>query len=158
MPQARNSNGKNFEWKGGTYADLLEKNFENNLDRAALFLVVQLKSSMEGGGAPGGRSGATKKARAAAAAGRSGQPPRVQTGRLKNSITFARRGRMRRGVGAGIGKGGGEFSEKGYAFFLEFRRGAGWRPWLRPGLNKNLSKIRDIINKPFRGPGRVTRR
>ena len=156
-PKARDSQGKNWKWNGGVYAKGLAKHMEKNLDRASLFLVTKLRQSMRGGGPQGTRAGATRAQRRKAARHRTGSPPNVDTARLRNSISFQRLGRFHRFVGAGVGSGG-QRDLVGYAYFLEFKRGAGWRPWLRPGLNNNKRMLQKIISGRYKGPKSVVKR
>ncbi len=152
MAEARNSRGQGYEWNGGEYAAFVEKMMERNLDAASLVAVRDIKGTMKGSGISGTRSGATRTARASAARGRYGKPPRVQTGTLKRRVSFSKRGRLKRAVGVAIGSNGGPFREngRGYAYILEFLSSRkGWRPFLRPYFGANRDKIQKIISKPL---------
>lgn len=143
MAAPRNKKGKNFDWRGGEYAMQVIENFEKNLDRTAIIMVSEIKASMKGSESKGTLSGASKGVRRSSAAGRYGQPPRVQTARLRNSIKHAKRGALRRVVGAGVGSAGGTTdSEKGYAYILEMlSHRKGYRPYMKPYIEKNKRKL-----------------
>ena len=57
--------GKNYRWYGKEYTAKVRKHMSRNLDRAAIFLVRDIKDSFGDSGITSKRSGATRSQRAA---------------------------------------------------------------------------------------------
>jgi len=74
-----------------------------------------------------------------------GEPPFVQTGMLRRSITFMREGAKKLLVGSSLKPQGGQHS---YAWLLEMGSPGGQlaaRPYLRPAVRKNKRTILKMI-------------
>ena len=139
---------KNFTWRGDEFKKKLDIHIQKNLDRAAITLQNDIKSSFGSSGVTGTKSGATKEQRAANRSKPWG-PPNVDTGHLKRNIGFDRpigRPLIRR-----IGTGIGNKESVGYAVWLEFgTRFMLPRPYLRPALHRNRAKILRLISRPMK--------
>lgn len=137
------------KWFGKELLRKCKQNSEQGLDKAAAFLVNEVVQSfgsppplpVEARTARGKRITARKWRRAHHAP--PGQPPFVQTGTLRRSITFATPRPLSRHVGSTLKPQGGSPS---YAMCLE--RGTSKmaaRPYLRPALEKNRKEIMRLI-------------
>ena len=134
-----------IEWRGDDYQRRLVQHVAGNLDAAATVVESSIIRSFGDSGVKNTRSGATKAQRASNRS-KPGEPPHVDTGRLKNSIAWKRQTLLLRRIGSGIG---GK-KDPGYAFYLEFgtRRMAA-RPYLRPALTRERERVRKIISRPL---------
>lgn len=117
-------------WHGARVRRQVEGMLDRNLDRAAEFLKSQIQKSMKKGGGRGdvGRRRVRRS--------RPGEPPFIQTGRLRQSIFARGSGKHSREVGTNLL----------YGTVLEIggRRVAA-RPFIRSALNSNRKVIARII-------------
>lgn len=138
-------------WKAVEYKRNLDKRLEQNLDRIGVFLQGEIRQSFgsapplpDGGAVNGlGQKVSAKKWREKHHSA-PGEPPYVQTGMLRRSISFQREGTKRLLVGSTLKPQGG--STHSYAFWLEIgcpRMAA--RPYLRPAVKKNKRMILKMI-------------
>ena len=119
--------GRGFQvrWFDTGFLRAIDSETDRNLKRAGLFLVKEIKKSIN---SPG-RSGAKRS--------RPGNPPLRQSGSLYKSITRQRKNNEER-VGTNLDHG----------LYLEFgTRKMAARPFLRPAIIKNKKKIAKIILK-----------
>lgn len=110
-----------------------------NLDHIGVFIQGEIVKSFGSGGAPG--SGGTK----GKIHSSPGEPPFVQTGTLRRSITFKRDGNSLL-VGSSLQPQGG--SKYSYAWLLEMGSPLGQlaaRPYLRPAVNNNKNIIKKML-------------
>ena len=124
-----------------------KKNIVANLDKAALLLVNDVVKSfgspqaLSVGGVKNsrGKSISEKKYRGSQHSA-SGEPPFVQTGHLRRSITFDSPNDTTRRVGSTLKAEGS--AEHSYAFYMEMGTGKmAARPYLRPALLRNRKAI-----------------
>lgn len=74
-----------------------------------------------------------------------GEPPFVQTGHLRRSITWRNNGRLRAWVGVNVGNA----EVSGYALALEFgTKNMAARPFLRSTMWRNVDALRSIMLTP----------
>jgi len=123
--------GTRLIWKGKELEKLIGQKSARNMQTAAYFLEGEIKKSMKAGGGRG-------KSHIPAPPG---EPPHVDTGRLRRSITHEIEV-TDKGVIGRIG------TNVDYGRYLELgtsRMKA--RPFLRPGLEKNKRKIARILGR-----------
>ncbi len=136
----KNRVGVSIKWKGATVDKEVKTGVERNLDKAAIFLAGDIRRQFPGSGI----AGATRSEREGSRS-KPGEIPHVQTARLQNSIGHDAPKKLVRRVGSGIGTGN---KNPGYALFLEFgTRSITQRPFLRPSLIRNRSKLRKAMTK-----------
>jgi len=125
---------------------LVEKDYDTRLRAAGAFMTryaKQLVSKGPGRGARGKRGGKGKSLRFKSHS-KPGQPPFVQTGMLRQSITFeiVKDGAFNKRLIFGVRKG----TADNYARALELGSGRmAPRPFLRPTLTRNLTIIRRML-------------
>lgn len=127
----------------------VEAKVQQNMDRAAIYLQGDIvKSFGSPPPEPDNRGGFKKnsskkwKRRFHSAPG---EPPYVQTGMLRRSITWAAPGPMTRLVGSSLQPQGGEGSHS-YAYYLEYGTSKmKSRPYLRPALARCRAILFRII-------------
>ena len=133
--------------KREAYLKALEQRMGRNLDRIGVFVQGEVVRSFGSPLAPGadgpvtatGRETTAKRFRMARHS-KPGDPPFVQTGTLRRSITFKREGKTVF-VGSSLKPQGGNPS---YAWMLEMGSPLGQlaaRPYLRPAVRKNKDTI-----------------
>ena len=127
---------KDFEWHGERFKKEMRSLVDRNLDKAATFLVGRVKKSF---GSAAAVAGGTTKGHRRRSRSKPGDPPHVDTGHLRRSITY------RSGMSKET-RDVGSFGEVKYARFLELgTRTMAPRPYLRPALDQNAQKIARII-------------
>lgn len=137
-----------FSWHPQKFIKGVTDKVGKNLDRAAITLVAEVKESF---GSPqkmpkGQRTKVTGKRMKAKTFrayqhSRAGQPPFVQTGNLRRSISYDKPESMLRRVGSTMQSKSG-----GYALHLELgTRNMKARPYLRPALKKLQAKLAKIV-------------
>lgn len=135
-------------WYPQQFQAKVDRQLQQNLDRAANVLASDIKGSFGHSGVTGTRSGGGMKLGAAHRSQPWG-PPNVVTEYLKRNIGYDKpvgRPLIRR-VGTGIGNK----ESVGYAMWLEFgTRKMLPRPYLRPMLWKDRDKIKQILSTPAR--------
>ena len=125
---------------------------KEGLEQAAIWLTGQLKRDLSKPGpfpAPVSKQERERRQELASAAGlehrasRPGEPPRYRTGALRASVANeARWGGMVQRVGTPLK----------YGFWLEWGTPRmSPRPWLRPGLRRNASKLAEFVLNAVRG-------
>lgn len=71
-------------------------------------------------------------------------PPAVDTGTLKDSITFS----VEEGEGKIVGRVGSIWKQPPYGFYLEFGTSRMiQRPWLRPAMKRNWEVVKETIKE-----------
>ena len=124
------------KWNIGEMIKKVDEKVGKNLDRVGVYLQGEIVNSFGSGGTPG--SGGTR----GKVHSSPGEPPYVQTGTLRRSITFQREG-TRLLVGSSLKPQGSDHS---YAWYLEMGSGRmAPRPYLRPAVRKNKGTIRDMV-------------
>jgi len=126
-------------WKAKEVIDKVNRRLERNLDKVGVLLQRDIVMSFGSGGTPG--SGGTK----GRVHSKPGEPPYVQTGNLRRSITFQREGHSKLLVGSTLQPEG---STPSYAWLLEMGSPGGQlsaRPYLRPALRKNKGLIKRML-------------
>lgn len=154
---------KTVRWYGPRVRKLIRQQLEYNLDRVGIMLENDIKRSFGSSGVTGKRSGATAADRHK---NRSApwSPPNVDTGHLKRSVGYIKPAPLRRWIGTGLGSK----EKSGYAKYLEFgtrpyeinnafgrgitvkHPGIKPRPFLRPALHRNRSRINRILGRKLR--------
>jgi len=129
----------NFNWFGDRVLKEIVSDIERGLDRVCEEIAETARQSMVHTTHKGEDARATFK-RGRKAGQRKGRdkrpsadynPPAVQVGTLKNSVQWARMGRLRRRVGSALP----------YALYLELgTRKMEPRPWLRPAIMKHTGR------------------
>lgn len=139
-------------WKADAYLKKVDAELGRNLDRVGVFLQGEIVRSFGSPGAPAeggprtptGRKTTAKRFRSAQHSA-PGEPPYVQTGTLRRSITFVREGAKKLLVGSSLQPQGNSHS---YAWLLEMGSPGGQlaaRPYLRPAVRKNKMTILKMI-------------
>lgn len=131
-------------WKGEQFKRRLNTHYEKTLDTIRIQMERDIKTSFGSSGI----SGATKGQRRANRS-KPGQPPHVDTGRLRNSITSERKGLTAK-IGSTIKPAPGQ--QASYPLILELglsQKLGGARPFLRPALKKAKAKFKRLLK--FRG-------
>ena len=143
-----------LEWKGPEFVRKLDERLSRNLDSVGVFLQGEIVRSFGSPSAPpeGGAKtpvlGLTMRAKTFRAGQHSkpGEPPFVQTGTLRRSITFAREGLRKLLIGSSLKPQRG--ADHSYAWLLEMGSPGGQlaaRPYLRPAVRKNKRKILSML-------------
>jgi len=138
-------------WKGPAYIKRFGVRVDGNAERAALFLVRAIVKSFPPSGASAPAKGKKDK-RTRSGGGNRKNPskpegiPHVQTGQLKNSIRASKVNAGHWRVGSTLKPAKGQ--QGSYAMYLELGTPHGQmapRPYLRPALNTNRTKLRKMI-------------
>lgn len=138
-------------WFGRKVLEQYKQNFSQRLDKVSIMVVNDIKESF---GSPTALpEGGVKDSRGKAISAKKwrqgqhsapGEPPFVQTGTLRRSITYNKINEMTSHIGSTLKPEGD--SAHSYAYWLEIgnsRMKA--RPYLRPAILRNKKKIMEII-------------
>ena len=117
-------------WDSSKLTSEVEQKVQRGIEKAALFLVREVKRSLK---VPGPRKG-----NRGAKPSKPGEPPHLRTGALSRSIDYVT-GRLSAKVGSGLD----------YGLYLEVgtKRGLRKRPYLRPAIDNraNQKKLEELI-------------
>lgn len=127
---------KNFKWHGDKILKKINDRAETALEKTAVLITNRAKESMTepksgkrvppGQGSRGGHPW-QKRQRSAP-----GQPPAVQTGQLRASVTYIKPRPLTRHIGTNVKHG--RYMEFGTRNILP-------RPWLRPAFDREKDKL-----------------
>lgn len=118
-----------LKWYGPKVLAATTERLERNLTRAAEWLKTYIQKSMKKGGGGLRRGRPVRRSQP-------GEPPFVQTGRLRQSI-FVRRKKLARHIGVAVE----------YGIILELGgRHVAPRPFLRPAIEKNKERLKQMIS------------
>jgi hypothetical protein len=136
-------------WFGKKVMQEYNQKIEQGLDRAAIMLVNDIVKSFgspptppEGGPKTITGQKMTAKRWRQVHHSQPGEPPFVQTGALRRSITFSKPAPRTRHVGSTLKPQGDSPS---YAYILERGIGMEARPYLRPALIRNKKEITKLV-------------
>jgi hypothetical protein len=130
-------------WRGQAFMAAVEKKVKANLDSAAIMVVNDIVGSFGSGTGTYGKGPVQRS--------KEGEPPYVQTGDLKRSISFDAPSALVRRVGSRMKPGDKDNPNSGkhtYAWYLEMGTAyMGERPYLMPAVRRNRSKVLAMIAK-----------
>jgi len=130
----------NVKWHGRRVKAKVQRGLDSNMRYAAEYLASDIRVNFPASGQAGTRSGGGDKANPSAP----GEIPHIQTGYLRRNIGVERRRASAYRVGTGVGNK----ESVGYALALEKgTRNMAARPYLRPGLKRNRTKLRRISTR-----------
>lgn len=134
-------------WKQQIVVNNVEKTLRRNLDRASIYLVNDIVKSF--GNPPpepdpsGGYKKNSSKSWKRTHHSQPGEPPFVQTGHLRRSITWEKAGTLVRKIGSSLKPQGGLHS---YAWYLEMGTTImAARPYMLPALRRSKATLLNII-------------
>lgn len=137
------------KWNGPRVKAKMDRHMEQSLDIAALTVTQSIKDSFGDSGVVGKRSGATKQDRRKNTSKPWG-PPNVDTSFLKSNVGWDKVRRFARRIGLSM-RNSGDGQSVPYGIYLEFgTRNMLPRPWLRPGIYKNVPTIKRIMARKMR--------
>lgn len=132
-----------LNWHDGPVRKAVQRATHTRLDMAGVYLAGEIKKSFGSASAIGG---GTSKAHRAANRSAAGDPPNVDTGLLRRSITHQVFGAASGHLGARVGT----FAGVAYALALELgTKVMAARPYLRPALDANKGRLLAILSTPM---------